>query len=604
LHHYLFSAFGNSLAGKIAIAQQRVKDLQEELGGKLLPLKVKLLEFVNDLSAGFIKLATDIRTAISLGIGLGEAGDLRRTIELNKQFREQQSNAELEPFKGASRADITTERIQRQAELDKLNAITSQNNKSIRAGRGGFIPRDRVDYYYQRIGVLEALIPKLKELTKDADKVLGISQDDKPDKNEKDNTADEIKRLTEELNQLEKQFDLKKMTAFSQKITEINDKFDKIVKRAKELNQGNLVDRANAERQRQIEDATNALIESGVKKIPGLADTTPAAFSSPFSKGIEKLIEGKKPGNITSTQKPKTGSDATIGDYVEYAKNVVSIYASINASINSLQQQELDGIRASNDKKKESYQKLLDSNLISRKEYDKKVLLLDKQLDDRERKIRIDQFKRNKLESLSNAAINVAEAATKAFTKGPIVGQILAGVVAALGAVQIGIIAAQQPPKFGKGGRLKGPSHSQGGMPVIDPRTGRKQAELEGEEVILSRNTVENNPELVGELLHSSLNRNGARIGSIYGNRGRLPSINFGNASKSISRVNHYANGGVFQQSTTDTSNIEQTLDNMNMVIKELANRLNQGIVAVASVQQFNEQQQRLADLKSDVTMK
>ena len=49
----------------------------------------------------------------------------------------------------------------------------------------------------------------------------------------------------------------------------------------------------------------------------------------------------------------------------------------------------------------------------------------------------------------------MAEAITKAFTAGPIIGQILAGIVAALGAVQMAAIAAAPLPSLQKGGIIE-----------------------------------------------------------------------------------------------------------------------------------------------------
>lgn len=75
-------------------------------------------------------------------------------------------------------------------------------------------------------------------------------------------------------------------------------------------------------------------------------------------------------------------------------------------------------------------------------------------------------------------------------------------------ATSIGVVAAQAAaefPKFRKGGLLKGPTHEEGGLDVIHPKTGQKVLELEGDEVVLSKATVDQNPEIVRELLQASL---------------------------------------------------------------------------------------------------
>lgn len=44
----------------------------------------------------------------------------------------------------------------------------------------------------------------------------------------------------------------------------------------------------------------------------------------------------------------------------------------------------------------------------------------------------------------------------------------------------------QEEAPMGVGGVPQGPSHDQGGMPIIDPATGEKKAEIEGGERIFS----------------------------------------------------------------------------------------------------------------------
>jgi hypothetical protein len=76
--------------------------------------------------------------------------------------------------------------------------------------------------------------------------------------------------------------------------------------------------------------------------------------------------------------------------------------------------------------------------------------------------------------SLIQATANTAEAITKAFTAGPIIGQIAAGIAAVASAAQIGIITSQinlaQSLKSGgmirgqAGMVVNGPSHENGGV--------------------------------------------------------------------------------------------------------------------------------------------
>ncbi len=82
------------------------------------------------------------------------------------------------------------------------------------------------------------------------------------------------------------------------------------------------------------------------------------------------------------------------------------------------------------------------------------------------------------------AIANVAEAITKAQAAGPLIGQILAGITAALGAVQVGVVTSQinALQSFARGGLLQGNSHENGGIPLASGG-----AIAEGGEAVVNR---------------------------------------------------------------------------------------------------------------------
>ena len=87
----------------------------------------------------------------------------------------------------------------------------------------------------------------------------------------------------------------------------------------------------------------------------------------------------------------------------------------------------------------------------------------------------------------ASALANVADAITKALTAGPVVGQILAGITAAIGLAQVAVIQSQiqQVQTFARGGLLFGPSHQQGGITLSNG------ANVEGGEAIITRNSTQ-----------------------------------------------------------------------------------------------------------------
>ena len=92
------------------------------------------------------------------------------------------------------------------------------------------------------------------------------------------------------------------------------------------------------------------------------------------------------------------------------------------------------------------------------------------------------QFRLNQILAIRDAVQNTSVAYTKALAQGGFVlGIGMANVVAALGAVQVASIAAQQPPKMEQGGLIGGRRHSQGGTLI----------EAEQGEFVMNRNAVD-----------------------------------------------------------------------------------------------------------------
>ena len=107
---------------------------------------------------------------------------------------------------------------------------------------------------------------------------------------------------------------------------------------------------------------------------------------------------------------------------------------------------------------------------------------------------------------------------------------------------------ASQKPSFGKGGKLTGPAHSDGGMPVINPVTGQKEAEVEGGEYILSKDTVNNNKQVADALLDASVNKGGAAIDPDYFSRTYRP-VDTKSITKAYQTMK-FASGGVYPGAT------------------------------------------------------
>lgn len=94
-----------------------------------------------------------------------------------------------------------------------------------------------------------------------------------------------------------------------------------------------------------------------------------------------------------------------------------------------------------------------------------------------------------RVELLSNIAQGIANTAAAVVKALP--NFILAGIVGAMGAAQVGIMT-RQLTKLEKGGEIKGPSHANGGVPI--PGT---NYEAEGGEFVVNKRSYNANPELI-----------------------------------------------------------------------------------------------------------
>jgi hypothetical protein len=111
---------------------------------------------------------------------------------------------------------------------------------------------------------------------------------------------------------------------------------------------------------------------------------------------------------------------------------------------------------------------------------------IERKLADEVAKIKRQQAIADKAAALFNIAISTAQAVAAA-TKLTVGAPAAIALAVAIGAIQAAVVAARPIPKFEKGGYVKGPRHSQGGV----------LAELEGDEFVTNRNATRKNRPLL-----------------------------------------------------------------------------------------------------------
>lgn len=134
--------------------------------------------------------------------------------------------------------------------------------------------------------------------------------------------------------------------------------------------------------------------------------------------------------------------------------NAFSMFSQLQENLNA---RELSKYTANQQKKKQALLDQLNQGYISQAQYQKEVQRLDEEAETKKKELAIKQFKAQKAANMLNIIANTALAVMRAYSDaGPLAGTPLAAIVGAIGAVQLGIVAAQQPPSYAKGGYTKG----------------------------------------------------------------------------------------------------------------------------------------------------
>ncbi len=142
----------------------------------------------------------------------------------------------------------------------------------------------------------------------------------------------------------------------------------------------------------------------------------------------------------------------------EFAQAAFDIYGSIAQIQDNLTEAELQKSQEAYDAKTAALQRQLDQGFISQKRYDAQMEKLQADKERKERKLKHEQFAREKAADIVQAIVNGALSITNIWaTNGgvPILAAALTAVAAAVNAAQIAAIASQPNP-YAKGGYIRG----------------------------------------------------------------------------------------------------------------------------------------------------
>jgi hypothetical protein len=651
-------AFLTTTAGGIAAAKQQFKDLKEEIGNRLIPVMNNLLGFINKSLKGLLGLtrSKEIDALQKNRVDDAAANSKIQKIEANIQAKvinpKTGKPVTAKDYVDALQAEVAKATDERQKGI--LNQVLLHFDTR-QLGTGGDVntnheadKQKEEDAKKARQKLLDDQKKLDEELLKLQHEYQGLIESEYM--KELQAAFDKYEHLKELAHG--NKADLQKIeVGFNESIAAINAKYAK--KAIDDLNK--LDEEKRKLREKQLQDqlkkgfdflnsvaadvAKDADRKNQLRKAQDDYDIAHASGKKLFDLELKQLDDeealavaaARKRGDSVEAVEiefQKKREELTAGRfekevelYLGFAQQVLSILSTFDEGRRNKEAAELGRIQKTHDTEKASYQRMLNSKAISKQQFDKKVAELDAQADKKKQEIEKQQFERNKKIQLAQALVNGALGITSVLAARPGAVDVISlgafrainiALTVAATAAQISAIARSKyegGSKFAKGGHLNGPSHKDGGMPVINPRTGRKEAEVEGGEVILSRKTVSSNKGLVDALLYSSMHKEGARIDPWFKNR-TYKAIDFSGISRSIQNVRHYASGGVFTANASDTAQPAQPaavilppgFETLPDLLQAVANRLAITPKAYVVYQDLKDADDTIASIKGAAT--
>jgi hypothetical protein len=208
----------------------------------------------------------------------------------------------------------------------------------------------------------------------------------------------------------------------------------------------------------------------------------------------------------------------------------------------------------------------LDAGKISHAEYRKSIGKIDEEFEKKQREIDIKQAKRNRAMRLLDAIVNTAAAVTRFLSMGNVPMAIGAGV---LGGVQVARILGTKVPEARRGvKRLPGVGHDAAarGLDIVDNSTGQTVMRAEGQEAIISRDSVDANEPIIDFMV----NNPGRPLPVGYGMATMNQRVSRGMGMGS-SQVNNYIERPVNNFVDVRMDGLERRMDGMAKAFNELA---------------------------------
>ncbi len=528
-------AFGDTTAGQIAKTRQEIQNLKEDIGTDLLPVVKSFYKFISDALAGTKSLIETIQVAgdttkfsvmdrVKLFFG-DPVVAARVEIEKARRIAKQGSGGTTAPSSGGGviglgSTESPEERKKREAEARKAAEARKKEFDDLKAKYKDFaqtIRKERVDVTF---GEIFAAFRKINE---------------------------------------EAEKDLAKLGEFQKKGLVTPAEFEELTTAVEAI--------LEAQRVKLQEKFGLNPIRIPVQLVPPDMDRDANADAKTFG---EKVFADLKKG-LEGLNDP-TFFEENAQLIQQWGDQVAGVFLNVFSLRSQAEQNAFNQEVANNEKRKENYRKLLESNAITQKEYDRRVAKIEAEQEKRRIELSKRQFQRDKAAQITQAVMSAAQAVISTLAARPGSLDILSlgafraislGLIAASTGAQIAVIAKQKPPQFEDGGFIpQGSSHKQGGISLIDNRTGANLGEVEGGEPIISKKVYAQNRAMIDSLLNPGWKNQ------------QVSAINIPRINRSMQQ-RYFADGGILPNPSGASG-----MEDLVRAVNALNQRLNEPIIS------------------------
>ena len=158
-----------------------------------------------------------------------------------------------------------------------------------------------------------------------------------------------------------------------------------------------------------------------------------------------------------NAEKLKRKFDETVAQVETFGQKAMDIFSSVNTIMDNQGDRELKEHERQKEAALKSIDQQLEASVISQEQYNSRKQQIEEQYAEKEKQIKLEQWRREKAMNISQAIMNGALAAAKAWSQGGAYGAALAAIAAAGTAAQVAAIASQPEP-YARGGFVTEPT--------------------------------------------------------------------------------------------------------------------------------------------------